>query len=190
MAMTKVAVWFLALAACRLPEKTHCAMSSDCLDGEACRDAVCQPMTNDACGLARTKCAPAASCSDTPMGLACACNAGYAGDGLTCADIDECAAATSPCAAHAACANTIGSFSCTCDAGYSGDGRYCLPGSFTKVAPSVGFTCALGGDGGIYCWGSNFVGQLGDGTTVPHAHPMQVGTATDWIDVAAGTPMA
>ncbi len=190
MSKVAVAVWFLALAACGLPDKNRCTTSSDCLGGEICRDAVCQSMSNDACGPARDRCAPEASCSDTQAGLACACNAGYTGDGLTCADIDECTAAASPCATHATCANTIGSFSCTCDAGYTGDGSYCLPGKFTKIAPSNAFTCALGSDGGIYCWGSNFVGQLGDGTTVPHAHPTQVGTATDWIDVATGIPMA
>lgn len=190
MSKVAVAVWFLALAACGLPDKNRCTTSSDCLDGEVCRDAVCQSMSNDACGPARDRCAPEASCSDTPAGLGCACNAGYMGDGLTCADVDECAGATSPCAAHASCANAPGSFSCTCDAAYTGDGSYCVPGRFTKITTAVGFACALGGDGGIYCWGGNALGELGDGTTIPHAHPMQVGTATDWIDVAAGTHTA
>jgi alpha-tubulin suppressor-like RCC1 family protein len=189
--MNKVAVCLLALAACGLPDKNRCTTSSDCLGDEACIDMVCQSASNDACGPARTRCAPEASCTGTSAGLACTCNAGYAGDGQSCADVDECAAATSPCAPHASCANTTGSFSCTCSAGYAGDGRtYCVPGTFTKIAPANSFTCALGEDHGIYCWGGNALGELGDGTTVPHAHPALVGAATDWIDVAAGTHVA
>jgi len=103
---------------------------------------------------------------------------------MTCADVDECA--TSSCSAHATCTNTRGSFSCACDAGFTGDGAsYCVPVTFTKLAAAGGFSCGLADTGEVYCWGSNTFGNLGDGTTVPHARPMQVGTAADWIDVDA-----
>lgn len=75
---------------------------------------------------------------------------------------------------------------CTCNAGYAGDGMsYCVAATFTKIVVAGSFSCGLSGDGGIYCWGGNSQGNLGDGTTVPHARPMQVGMAKDWIDVDA-----
>ncbi len=49
-----------------------------------------------------------AVCLDSPA--RCECSAGYAGDGMTCADVDECADANGGC--PGACANTTGSFTC------------------------------------------------------------------------------
>jgi hypothetical protein len=49
-----------------------------------------------------------AMCLDNPA--RCECIAGYTGDGMTCADVDECATGNGGCAA--ACANTDGSFAC------------------------------------------------------------------------------
>ena len=54
-------------------------------------------------------CDPNATCNTTG-GAACACNTGYAGDGMTCGDVDECATSNGGC--PAACLNTTGSFTC------------------------------------------------------------------------------
>lgn len=47
--------------------------------------------------------------------------------------------------------------------------------------------CAVRTDGTLWCWGNNSDGQLGLGSTGGIVLvPTQVGTATDWIQVAAG----
>jgi alpha-tubulin suppressor-like RCC1 family protein len=41
-------------------------------------------------------------------------------------------------------------------------------------------------DGSAWCWGDNFWGQLGDGTTINRAVPAPVGTDADWRTISAG----
>jgi alpha-tubulin suppressor-like RCC1 family protein len=45
---------------------------------------------------------------------------------------------------------------------------------------------ALEQDGSLWAWGDNSAGQLGDGTFVNKSTPVRVGTATDWVALAAG----
>lgn len=45
--------------------------------------------------------------------------------------------------------------------------------SVTQVAVSLSHTCALAG-GEVYCWGSNYLGELGDGTFTNTATPVKV----------------
>ena len=47
-------------------------------------------------------------------------------------------------------------------------------------------TLAIMADGTLWAWGENWYGQLGDGTNQDQAAPVQVGTDTDWVMVAAG----
>lgn len=67
----------------------------------------------------------------------------------------------------------------------------------TRVAPDSTFmkffsvgaahSCAIRTDGALLCWGRNRSGQLGQGSArAPQPTPVQVGTAKDWIRVAAG----
>jgi hypothetical protein len=39
------------------------------------------------------------------------------------------------------------------------------PLQFSQISPGARFTCGLATDGRAFCWGINFAGQLGDGTT-------------------------
>ncbi|MCA2011728.1 hypothetical protein LCM17_09560 [Cereibacter sphaeroides] len=48
------------------------------------------------------------------------------------------------------------------------------------------FTCALDAEGGVWCWGINLSGQLGDGTTENRANPVQVQGLDPAIAISAG----
>jgi len=60
--------------------------------------------------------------------------------------------------------------------------------AFRAVSAGQGHVCAVRMDGALLCWGRNSDAQAGIGTIVPDQlrAPMQVGTASDWIAVAAG----
>ena len=68
------------------------------------------------------------------------------------------------------------------------------PPDFTYVQVSTGqyHSLALGSDGNAYAWGSNYYGQLGDGTTIKQNTPVRVripvGAPTDfaYVQVSAG----
>lgn len=60
--------------------------------------------------------------------------------------------------------------------------------TWKKVAAIDQHTCAIRNDQSLWCWGSNVSGELGQGTESydPVTTPVQVGTATNWIDVGGG----
>ncbi|MFT3925574.1 MAG: hypothetical protein QM778_23745 [Myxococcales bacterium] len=54
-----------------------------------------------------------------------------------------------------------------------------LAGAFTNA-------CALRA-GSLYCWGSNNLGQVGDGSTTARSEPTRIGSFKDWVAVDAGS---
>jgi alpha-tubulin suppressor-like RCC1 family protein len=68
---------------------------------------------------------------------------------------------------------------------------------WTAVSAGMGHTCGIRAEGGLWCWGDNEKGVLGDGTASvrsadrPYLNnnrsaPVRVGTASDWTTVAVG----
>ncbi len=53
-----------------------------------------------------------------------------------------------------------------------------------------GFSCALGKDATVQCWGDNVSGQLGDGTVTPRSQPAPVTGLADVTQIAAGNSTA
>jgi alpha-tubulin suppressor-like RCC1 family protein len=58
---------------------------------------------------------------------------------------------------------------------------------WTSATAGYGHSCAIKANGELYCWGSNWTGSLGDGTTTQRAVPTREFLGfTDWADVQAG----
>jgi hypothetical protein len=122
---------------------------------------VCEHEDSCSCGDLDGCCDPNASC----VRRACACNAGYSGDGLSCAAVSNDACADSPCFDGVACTSLeTGAFSCAdCPAGYAGDGTFC-----EEVDDCAGTPCGAGGTctdtGNSYTCACNEAYYFADGT--------------------------
>ena len=118
-----------------------------CMDGwtdeaEDSKGTKCKPVDYCVAGATNTCHAGRSTCSSDPktvtvtydstgeptydstgLGYACACNAGWDGDGFQCDNVKECDLGTHKCATHAECADSEGSYTCTCSKYTTGDGR-------------------------------------------------------------------
>ena len=62
-----------------------------------------------------------------------------------------------------------------------------LPNGVALAVAAGGYhTCALTPEGGVVCWGDNFFGQLGDGTTDPRSVPVTTGIGVGAASVVGG----
>jgi alpha-tubulin suppressor-like RCC1 family protein len=81
-----------------------------------------------------------------------------------------------------------------CDAGPGGCSRRpvaVLGGiAFRNVSAGWYFTCGVATDGRAWCWGSNWSGQLGDGSTTGRVRPVAVHGGHLFRQVSAGTDHA
>ena len=57
---------------------------------------------------------------------------------------------------------------------------------FAKMSAGGAGTCGVTAGGAAYCWGSNFSGQLGDGTTTDRSSPVLVTGGVSFAAVSAG----
>jgi alpha-tubulin suppressor-like RCC1 family protein len=58
--------------------------------------------------------------------------------------------------------------------------------NLSSIAVGDSHTIALKSSGLLWAWGSNWAGQLGDGTVDSRTTPRQIGTESDWVSVTTG----
>ena len=62
-----------------------------------------------------------------------------------------------------------------------------VSGAWSKVSCGWYFTAGIKSNGTLWAWGDNTHGQLGVGDSgINRSSPIQVGSATDWLDVVCG----
>ncbi len=99
----------------------------------------------DECAANVDRCDANATCTDLPVGYACACTAAYFGDGYTCGARASCDVQPSLCAPNATCATVAGGHACVCNAGFVGNGTSC-------ARLRLAFTTSTSGTADLASW--------------------------------------
>ena len=60
-------------------------------------------------------------------------------------------------------------------------------GKWKTVYAGDAHTCALDTGGGLWCWGNNTHGQLGDNTRTQRRSPVRIASPSQWAEVSTGT---
>jgi alpha-tubulin suppressor-like RCC1 family protein len=55
-----------------------------------------------------------------------------------------------------------------------------------QISAGTSHTCAVDGDGKAWCWGSNFYGQLGNGSTTATSTPQPITSLSGVVQISAG----
>ena len=69
---------------------------------------------------------------------------------------------------------------------YSRPQRVGIRSDWVAIGSGVGHSFAIGSDGSLWAWGSNWSGCLGDGTTTQRNSPTRIGADVDWVTVSGG----
>lgn len=65
-----------------------------------------------------------------------------------------------------------------------------LPDGWVTVSLGARHSCGIREAGDLYCWGGNYSGQVGDGTTTDRPAPTVIAVGAAWRSVAAGGSMS
>ncbi len=107
-------------------------------------------------------CKNGGTCISDATSYMCECAVGYSGP--TCETSGEDACSTNRCQNGGSCVVKENGSACSCPAGYSGD--VCEVAGVRSLGVGIYHTCALLAEGAIKCWGSNGLGELGQGDMV------------------------
>lgn len=155
------------IASCRQPHGP-CALSTDCLSGEICIEAVCRSSCDDDTGCAANEQCRLGGC----LAALVACT-----DGQQCRASERCSGGI----CHTQCVATTG---CRSDEQCL-DG-ICLAHPLPVLAAGSAHSCAIGAGPAVRCWGANSYGQLGVGDSAARGDQSgQLGAALPAVDLGA-----
>lgn len=112
------------------------------------------------CAAGTDNCSANATCTNTVGSFACACNAGYTGNGVTCLDINECLG-QNQCSPLQTCTNTPGSYTCSCSPGTVAVGNTCVLVGDVCAAPFPITTVPFSGSNNTFGFQSDYRFQGG-----------------------------
>ncbi|MBK8170279.1 MAG: hypothetical protein IPK60_08015 [Sandaracinaceae bacterium] len=180
------------------PAGTSCGSGRVCNSAGVCADclarAVCEPALE--CQIKLVDCSRGPQCllaSNRPAGTPCS--------GGICTGNGACAQPITATTihndgTHACAVMTDGSLVCWGDNSSGelgvGDGSFPYATKYTvaglanvvEVATTEQRTCARTMSGEVYCWGRNFVGEIGNGTTTPSSTPVHVTLPSPAISIS------